>query len=341
MPDHLYESPDRELLLIRRFIADEGPAATLRWSLRLPRLCWLGIRIPAPRLGWPAGKKPGDVDVVGGPLVCRDRSAWLRARTEIRAQLPPVSQTVRDGADELFGRGHAKRSREGTIDQLATELLCARGQLRPSFEHMFAFEVKVAWFGRDSTLHGAKLGGSPQKMARKQARGLTRMGPDHVGLLRAVVTEPCTAPAGGAWMHAGAHASAAADAYEQAIRARVEDPFATIVASIGAVPGRREHLAGSLGVNVPILGQWQNPLRGEPEVERARERLRAAFANVLEDTAATRVPLLVLACAHTSCGALFVPARAIDPWQTLCPHCSGLTTVAPIENTVPPNDRLS
>lgn len=258
----------------------------------------MGLGLPTSRLVSVATlNAPGDIDVVGGPLTAVDAPTWDAALS--------------------MSRGHP---------YLASFHLLVHGGIAwpPVLSRISAVEAKVVRCDLNRHTRRRNLGGQAQEHARAQARGLCELGFDRVALARIVVAHPVHADGGSSWMAAGAIAGDAADRYADGVIAPPDDPFETLVLSLGAVAHRTEDLAGAEGLHLRenagpnVLRQTATAVSARASIE---GRLREVFAARPRPIGA---PVFVLACARTKrCGELYATCDSTAP----CPRCSGPSTV--------------
>lgn len=201
-------------------------------------------------------------------------------------------------------------------------------------------EVKTAPYSREGRLKGKGLsvvsrdgreaepaGGSLK--ARFQAKLLSTLGFDRVTLLHIVQAqdhgEPCVGVQ--SWFYAGDAAGAAADVAGTRVHTEPSDPFSTIIAAIGAVPGREEDLSGSY--DTPAVIHDAGWVSGAAESPYRRSLDRAIQAALDEEWTRRHqrtwhLRPLLLACSNKPCSELFITTRGPD---TPCPRCNAPTTL--------------
>jgi hypothetical protein len=316
--DYIFAQKERrERTTVNRFFA--SPESGLRsyfehpFGWALPQV-WLGLRLPHERLlhGFkrPPKKFLGDVDVCGGSL------------------LMPVSQEEYDRyyleEDRLIRAESPEKYRDVSppplaIHNLVSMALLAQGRIKwpPDLGYIAAAEVKVSHYNAENVL---KATGSGSRKPRTQAEELCKMGFDRVGLIRFLVTEPVISDKHHPWMLAGARSGDAMDEYLDKSNKRnlfdEKDPFGTILISIGSVPGKLEHMAGSTS------GKWLHQAPENPYKEQASD-VRKALEDTLGEVMSrypvpTSVPMLILACSDNTCANIYVGGG--DP-DTPCPNC--------------------
>lgn len=295
----------RERTAINRLIADRGGTikdalnSQLHWALPWS---WLGLRIPQRRLlrgiDLPAKKFSGDVDVVGAPL-------------------QPASQEeyegfIKEAAEQLDADAHPSWHH-----QIASLMVLERRRLKwpPELSYIAASEVKVAYYDAKGTLKAT--GSGSQHSDRTQARHLCAMGFDRVALTRIIVTEPVAPGRMHPWMEASARSGNAEDEFRgKGIRVAPDDPFGTVLVSLGAVPGGLEDMRGSTS------WKWLKDAQENPLREDAAGLRRLVEHNLTEVMSSypmpINVPVLILACPDEQCGELYV--SEVNP-EKLCPKC--------------------
>lgn len=296
---HLYDVPKRrEAETLRRMLTPRGPSGALADVLGFGQLGWMGLGLPTSRLYPDATPNaPGDIDIVGGPLSALDTPTWEAALAA--------------------AKGHP---------YLASLHLLVHGGIAwpPVLSRVGAVDAKVARCELSGHTRRRSLGPQTQEDARAQARGLCELGFDRVALARIVVSHPVHANVGSSWMAAGAIAGDAADRYADSVIAPPDDPFETLVLSLGAVAHKTEDLAGAEGLHLRE-NAGPNPLRQTATALVAR----ASFEGRLREVFSARprpigTPVFVLACAKTKrCGELYTTCDSKAP----CPRCSGPSTV--------------
>lgn len=234
--DYIFaQRQNRERVAINRLIADQmgmlrdvfGP--NFGWALSG---CWLGLRIPQRRLlrglDLPANKLLGDVDVFG-------------------ASLQPASQEEFNSFIAEAAETYGASTHPSFLSQIAAIMVLERGRTKwpPDLSYIAATEVKVSYYDADDTLKAT--GAGSQQSDRTQAKRLCEMGFDRVGLVRIIVTEPVAPSQMHPWFEAGARSSHATDELQgKQVRIAQDDPFGTVLISIGTVPGGLEDMRGSL-----------------------------------------------------------------------------------------------
>lgn len=315
--DYIFAQKERrERTTVNRFFA--SPGSGLRSYFGHPfgwafPYVWLGLRIPHERLlrsfKRPPKKFRGDVDICGGSLVPVSQEEYDRCYLEqerlIRAEsseeyrdVPPLPQAIHN---------------------LASMEVLAQGKIKwpPDLGYIAAAEVKVSHYNSENVL---KATGSGSRKPRTQAEELCKMGFDRVGLVRFLVTEPVLSDKHHPWMLAGARSGYAMDEYLDKTAKRnlfdEKDPFGMILISIGSVPGKLEHMAGSTS------GKWLHQAPENPYKEQASD-MRKAMEDTLGEVMSrypvpTSAPVLILACSDTACGSIYMGGT--DP-DALCPNC--------------------
>lgn len=143
------------------------------------------------------------------------------------------------------------------------------------------------------------------------------MGLDRVALVRLLVTEPVAPGEIHPWIESGIRSGDAADEMRQKRRAEEDDPFGTLLFSVGAVAGGLEHERGSTTECEPLRPVPKNPLREKASgvrniVERNLHELMSRYQ------APRGVPALILASSDEACGNLYL---AIANPDVPCPQC--------------------
>lgn len=272
----------RERTAINRLIADHGSGikealnSQLHWSLPW---AWIGLRIPQRRLlrgtEMPPKKFLGDIDVFGAPL---------RA-----SSLDEYNDFVKEAAEQLNGEGHPNWQH-----YFASLMVLERRRLQwpPDLDFIAATEVKVAYYTADGTLKASGLGG--QQSDRTQARHLCKMGFDRVALTRMIVTEPVAPSQMHLWMEAAARSANAGDEFRDKVHVKSDDPFGTLLVTIGAIPGGLEDMRGS------TTCQWVKDVPENLLKEDAIGLRKIVESNLREVMSRypipTSVPVVLLAC---------------------------------------------
>lgn len=298
---HLYDVPDRrEAETIRRLVGPAGPPGELGQIFGFHQFGWIGLGLPTSNIcDTVTPHAPGDIDILGGPFTCSDNDAHRAA------------VTAANGNSYLAG----------------LHLLVHGGlDWPPTLSYLAGIEAKAARCEARGRTRRRSLGEQTQAEARGQALGLCELGLDRVALARIVVSPPISARAGSSWMAAGAVASVAADRYAQSVIVHPDDPFETIVLSLGAVAHATEDVAGSFSCHARA-NVGPNPLRLLPAPVQARSALEARLHDVfLQGPMPKAAPLFILACAKTKrCGRLYVTGTV----DARCPSCDGRSTLMP------------
>lgn len=140
---------------------------------------------------------------------------------------------------------------------------------------------------------------------------------DRVALVRLLVTEPVALGEIHPWIEAGIRSGDAADEMRQQMRAEEDNPFGTLLFSVGAVVGGLEHERGSITECEPLCKVPENPLR--EKAAELREVVKRNLHEVMSRYQTLRgVPALVLACSDDACGNLYL---AIADPDVPCPQC--------------------
>jgi hypothetical protein len=304
--DYIFAKKEqRERTAINRLIANRGGAiktalnSQLRWGLPW---AWLGLRIPQRRLlrgvDLPAKSFLGDVDVFGAPL-------------------QPASQEeyngfVKEAAEQLDAEAHPSWHH-----QIASVMVLERRRLKwpPDLNYLAASEVKVAYYGADDTLKAT--GSGSQESDRTQARRLCEMGFDRVALTRIIVTEPVAPGRMHPWMEASARSGIAGNEFrDKGIHLSPCDPFGTVLAMVGAVPGGLEDMRGSTS------WKWLQDVPDNPLKENVAALHSIIERNLMEVMSdypiPINVPVLILACSDEKCGEIYI--SEVDP-EKLCQKC--------------------
>lgn len=295
----------REVVTINRFFAGYSGdlsrwfSPTLKWDLPF---VWLGLRIPHERLlrGFSGRPKPflGDVDVLGANL---------------EASSPQEYKDYVDKVAEIFEhQGHPSQ-----IINQAVQWMIREGKVKwpPDLSYIAATEVKAAYFSADLDLKAA----GDKYNGRHQAGELCEMGFDRVALARFVVTEPVEVEGHHPWRVASVLSSMAMKDYlddAKGIFIKENDPYGTILITTGAVLGKLEHFAGSMGA------KWLQEVPDNPLREQAAESHKVIETNLLyvmrQFPFPNTFPVLILACSDDKCGYLYVTGAGPD---ANCPQC--------------------
>ncbi|TMQ12951.1 MAG: hypothetical protein E6J91_19910 [Deltaproteobacteria bacterium] len=201
----------------------------------------------------------------------------------------------------------------------AAQELVWNGKMKwpPDFSAGFtAAEVKVAKFAADGRLQATQDGS--QEKIRGQTRRLCDQGFDRVALIRALVTEAASVPGWHPWMAAGAIARQGGSQLAQLLGINAVDPFGTLLAGLGAIPGRPESEAGVGNICI-IKPTPDNPLRADPDVDERRRHILDVLGREL---AAFPVPTsnpVVIRCYAKCTPGLFVSAGIAVQH---CPRCA-------------------
>jgi hypothetical protein len=311
MRDHLFvggpTGEDRERDCIRWLVLEAGGMPFSRWlsplGWGLP-MSWLAVSIPTDRLVSDSTKLPGDVDILGGPL-SPEPGAWTAGMAKAQRELPLASPEL-----------HAS---------LAWAYVNEVGGIEwpPRLEFIAAAEVRASWFTKDGALKATGLGAGDQRSYMAKATGLCRLGFDRVSLLRIVAGEPASGHGLNPWIEAVARADASARTLSIGLRITREDPYGSIILSVGALPGRDEVMSGSGSVEILNHGA-RNLLSKNAQAVRRRAEISAALQAAFQDVPApSRRPAVLLACRSNECRKLFWAGQDL---QTYCSDCGSAST---------------
>lgn len=309
---HIYDAgQDREALAIRRLFLRPSPILPPYLGVLEDRV-WIGAMLPTHRLvDGMAAARPGDIDVVIGPLVVADP----RQYEEIRVRY------VKSGRPEQHPSWpHWFAWRESVF----------AGGLSwpPPMPWLIAAEIKVSRVSASGILRRKQTSPSRQDAARGQAAALSRLGFARTYLLRIVAGEASGRFVGNEWFASGDRTSSASSRYEDDVEQQPGDPFNTLVVGVASITGRTEDMAGAVSTGLVALHN-PNPLRNQKEALEAQASIQARVAEAMAQAPVPKhLPVVVLACSGSRCGQLYVAAPSAEPWTTRCPRCQGNSTVA-------------
>lgn len=301
--DYIFaQGNERERTAIYRLIADGGSSLSSvfykQLGLALP-WCWLGIGIPQRALleGLQLSENQfnGDIDFFGGNLQPNSEQTFL--------------QYVQEFSDE--------KSHPSWANKLASEQILFRGEVKwiPSFDYISASECKAHYLNADGKLKATGIGGQ-QHHRDKQAKELCELGFNKVALSRIIVTEPINSQLYHPWLEASSRGHYASDELEKIIIVDENDPFGTVIISVGAVLGGLEDARGSLS------SKWLKYVPENPLTEKAspiRKVMEYNLAKIMSQFPTPRnVPVLLLACSNTKCQYIYIAETNLN---ILCPRC--------------------
>lgn len=301
--DYIFaQGEERERTAIYRLIADSSSSLSSvfyeQLGLALP-WCWLGIGIPQRALleGLQLSKNQfnGDIDFFGGNLQPNSEQTFL--------------QYVEEFSNE--------KSHPSWAHKLASEQILFRGEIKwiPSLDFISASECKAHYLNAKGDLKATGINGQ-QHHRTKQTRELCELGFNKVALSRIIVTEPINSQIYHPWLEASARGSYASDKLEKIIDVDENDPFGTVIISVGAVFGGLEDARGSLS------SKWLKVVPKNPLAEKAspiRKIMEHNLAKIMSQFPVPRnIPVLLLACSNKKCKYIYISETNLN---ILCPLC--------------------
>ena len=204
------------------------------------------------------GRKPGDIDILGGVLSWRDEGVFTAVRGRVAQQYPNVPGPL--------------------LDHEAFRIMAQEDQIEwpPRMEYLAGAEVKCAFF-RDLQPYSAKHTDEDRVSIREQVEGLLLLGLDRALLVDVIANEPATGHDGAAWMQAAAVASASLTAMTGVLNARLpqESPAGHLVFPIGTVIGGDEAIRGALPHQI-LRDARANPHRHSDDDSTQKHRRKLA-----------------------------------------------------------------
>jgi hypothetical protein len=173
-------------------------------------------------------RKPGDVDIIGGPLAWRERECVERAFQELSREYPHWNESL--------------------CRQLSTKRAAESEGFTwpPDFEFVSGAEAKCAFF-KAGKAYSAKPYDDDVAALRDQVNGLLLLELDRVNLLDVIATEPATGTNLTAWFGAHSMSQAALAAIKDVLAARLPrySPSGHMALVPGAVIGADESIRGA------------------------------------------------------------------------------------------------
>jgi hypothetical protein len=204
------------------------------------------------------GRKPGDIDILGGPLAWRDLGALTPIRERLHTQYPNLPGPF--------------------LNQEAFRIMAQQDQIEwpPTTDHLGGAEVKCAFF-KDLQPYSAKHTDEDRESIRDQVEGLLLMGVDRVLLVDVIANEPASGHDGAAWMQALTLADASLTAMGGVLNARLpkESPAGHLALPIGAVVGGDEAIRGALPYQL-LRDTRANPHRHGDDTSAQQHRRKLA-----------------------------------------------------------------
>jgi hypothetical protein len=211
------------------------------------------------------GKKPGDIDIVGGRLTLSQPSDFETTLARFKDQFPTADPWM-----------HA---------YWALKSLAEDGAILwpPDMAYLLGVEVKCSYF-ENGKARSIKSSSQKRKDITEKVNGLLALGLDRVALLDIVATYPSEEEGSQAWLGAMGEAGSALAAASKFIAERlpIDSPAGQFVLPIGAVFGGDEASRGSAMPRM-IRTPQQNPFAGDPAVRHARQALTDQLRQMLNN----------------------------------------------------------
>ena len=201
------------------------------------------------------GQKPGDIDILGGPLAWQEPSKFAAALETTRKRFPdshPRFQEIYAAREVAFNYGIARP---------------------PLMDYLVGVEVKCSYC-EDGVARAAKSSRKKREEIQDQIDGLLAFGLDRVALLDIVATHPADGQGLEPWLIAARQSDIAYAAVQDVLntRLRSDTPAGHFVCPIGAIVGGNEGFRGA-GAPRMVRAPQENPLRSEPAAREIRSRL--------------------------------------------------------------------
>jgi len=187
-------------------------------------------------------------------------------------------------------------------------------QSKIDWSYLVGLEIKAAYYNNEDKLKSAGLVSkhegvqriaNKQKGARKQANRIFECGFDQIGLLHIISTEPREESSRGiqSWFLADEARNKSEQEVIPLIHTESNDPFGTLLLTIGAVPDKLEDESGVWG-RIKVIKEMKT--HSEQPIDFKQKLQNETEKTILKYSEKVSWPILMLACSDRGCRTLYV-----------------------------------